>query len=442
MSTPAPTPVPTISNRGMPWRPTTAHFRAVVVSATMMTGAVLFRRADLLVLALPVTIIAFWSVATRPTERVTARHTLADPTLREGEATTWAAHVTAVTGMENVVGVVATGPWLQADPPSGVVSVAVPADAVADQPVTVSMALRSIRWGRRAVGPVAVAATSSWGAFRWVVVDQSRQLTTLPMPAVFDTAAPVMHSNGLVGLSRSGRAGDGSEFASIRPFQVGDRLRRIHWPRSLRAGTLHVTSTWADQDSHVVLVIDATSDLGTSGGIDGAASSLDTTVRAAGAIAEHHLHRGDRVSLRIIGSTGVSRIAAASGRNQLRRVLDTLALISPGVGPRVPLDMPAESITIMLSPMVTSMALERAATFARHGQRVAVIDTLPAHVIDDDDDATTRLAWRIRLLERDRELRAVRELGVPVIAWSGPGSLDQFLRDLTRRASAPRLVQR
>lgn len=435
-------PSPANSQRGLPWRPTTAHFRAVVAAATMVTGAVLFRRPDLLVLALPMTIVAFWSVMTRPLERVVARHAFADPTLREGEATTWAAHVMPVAGMEDVVGLVAPGPWWQIEPTAGVVAVAVASDQPNDRAVTVSMALRSVRWGRRAVGPIAVTATSSWGAFRWVVVDPSRQLTTLPMPAVFDTAAPVMHSNGLVGLSRSSRAGDGSEFASIRPFQVGDRLRRIHWPRSLRAGTLHVTSTWADQDSHVVLVIDATSDLGTSGGIDGEASSLDITVRAAGAIAEHHLHRGDRVSLRIIGSTGVSRLSAASGRNQLRRVLDTLALISPGVGPRVPLDMPAESIIIMLSPMVTSMALERAATFARHGQRVAVIDTLPAHVIDADDDPTTRLAWRIRLLERDRELRVVQELGVPVIAWSGPGSLDQFLRDLTRRAGAPRLVQR
>ena len=33
------------------------------------------------------------------------------------------------------------------------------------------------------------------------------------------------------------------KFASIRPFQAGDRLRRIHWPRSLRSGALHVTST-------------------------------------------------------------------------------------------------------------------------------------------------------------------------------------------------------
>lgn len=122
-------------------------------------------------------------------------------------------------------------------------------------------------------------------------------LTALPLPAMFDSNTGLRHANGLVGLNQSARPGDGSEFASIRPFQVGDRLRRIHWPRSLRAGTLHVTSTWADQDSHVVIVVDAIDDLGISEGIDGLASSLDVTVRAAGAIAEHYVQHGDRVSL-------------------------------------------------------------------------------------------------------------------------------------------------
>jgi uncharacterized protein (DUF58 family) len=308
--------------------------------------------------------------------------------------------------------------------------------------VVLVVGLRSTRWGRRTVGPVALTATSAWGAFRWMLIDASRQLTTLPLPAVFDSNAPVMHSNGLVGLSRSSRAGDGSEFASIRPFQVGDRLRRIHWPRSLRAGTLHVTSTWADQDSHVVLVIDATGDIGTSGGVDGDASSLDITMRAAGAIAEHHLRRGDRVSLRVLGSTGMASVSPASGRNQLRRVLEALALVAPGLGPGAPLHIPAEAVVIMLSPLATSMSLERAVTLARHGHTVVVVDTLPDRVVDDADDDTTRLAWRIRLLEREREVRTVQELGVPVMAWRGPGSLDQFLRDVTRRAAAPRMSRR
>ena len=39
----------------------------------------------------------------------------------------------------------------------------------------------------------------------------------------------------------------------------------------------------------MLLVVDALADHGRSGGVDGAASSLDVTVRAAAAIAEHHV---------------------------------------------------------------------------------------------------------------------------------------------------------
>ena len=52
------------------------------------------------------------------------------------------------------------------------------------------------------------------------------------------------------------------------------------------------------------------------------------------------------------------------------------------------------------------------------------------------------VAWRIRRLERDTELRELERRGVPVVAWHGPGSLDRILRDLGRRSGAPRMARR
>jgi hypothetical protein len=46
------------------------------------------------------------------------------------------------------------------------------------------------------------------------------------------------------------------------------------------------------------------------------------------------------------------------------------------------------------------------------------------------------------MMERVRDVRFLEEVGVPVVAWRGPGTVDQVLRDLGRRAAAPRLVQR
>ena len=111
------------------------------------------------------------------------------------------------------------------------------------------------------------------------------------------------HPIGLVGTHQARRPGEGSEFSSIRPFAPGDRLRRVQWRVSLRTGALHVTSTVAEEDSSVLLLVDSGIEVGVGEGLHGRATSLDTAVRAAGAVAEHYLHRGDRVGMRVLGST-------------------------------------------------------------------------------------------------------------------------------------------
>jgi uncharacterized protein (DUF58 family) len=423
------------------WRPTAAHVRCTLVAIVMMIVAVLAHRPDLLVLSAPLAIVGGWSGLTRPTTVPVLSERLVDTTLREGEATTWSASVADADAVDIVVAVMPPVAWLARRPSGGVVATSA-IDGVAD----VAFAVRSLRWGQHRVDRVTVAASSAWGSFRWAGQTPQALLTSLPLPSVFDSTGSLRRASGLVGLDRSSRPGDGMEFAGIREFQTGDRMRRINWPRSLRAGRLHVTSTWADQDTLVVLEVDATDDVGVSEGIDGLASSLDLAVRAAGAIAEHHVQRGDRVTLRVFGSSPQRTVPPASGRAHLRRILDALAAIKAGSDPRGlaakgRLTAPADALVIILSPLVSAAPLDRAVALARRGVTVVVVDTLPVEVTDDPDPLTA-LAWRIRLLERHREVRIARDIGVPVVQWRGPGSLDQFLRDVARRASAPRMASR
>ena len=425
-----------------PWRVSAAHLRAVAIGVVGVTIAVLFRLPVLLVLAAPWAIVAVWSTATRPSGTATLSSSLRPETVREGDATTWTGTLSEAGAVDHLVAAMPDRAWLETRPRSGVV-VAHADDAAA--PATAQLAIRSTHWGRTRAGPIELVAVSPWGAFRSVALDAGQDLTTLPLPAVFDAAPSMHHADGLVGLTRSVHPGEGTEFAGIRPFRTGDRLRRINWRRSLRAGELHVTGTYADQDTHVALFVDALADFGMSEGIDGAASSLDTAVRAAGAIAEHFLQRGDRVSLMVLGGRRPASVAAGSGRSHLRRILAVLARVEPSVEQRAPVNRPpvlaGDALAIMLSPLVSPTALDRAIAIARHGLTVAVVDTLPddVHVVDD---RTTELAWRIRLLERRREIREVERAGVPVIAWRGAGSLDPFLREVARRSAAPRLARR
>jgi uncharacterized protein (DUF58 family) len=429
---------PTAAHDQACWRPTFAHVRTVSIATVAALAAVVWTRADLLVLAAPFAAVAVWSIAARPSAAPSLTSGLDEHTLTEGGVTTWRATLTDADHVDVVVAAMPPTGWLDRRPASGVAS-----SAATHGEATVSVVVAPTRWGRRTVEPVAVIATSAWAAFRWSGTSPLEPVTTLPRAAGFDARAAFHPSDGLVGVNRSVRPGEGSEFASVRPFQPGDRLRRVNWARSTRSGTLQVSATWADQDTHVMLVVDASSEVGRSEGIGGRPSSLDTTIRAAAAIAEHYALRGERVSLRVLGSTSVPIVPPGSGRGHLRRIHEALTLITPPTGragrgfdPRL-LHSTGQVLAVMLSPLVTADALDAAVAMGRHGSTVAVVDTLPADLGHRDPHA--ELAWRIRLLERRNELRAVQELGLPVIAWRGPDSLDGFLRDVARRSQAPRM---
>lgn len=423
------------------WRITHAHVRACLLGIAIVAIGLLAARPDLVVLGAPLLIIAVWGAVTRPSQQPTFHVHIEAERLREGQTTVVRANAGEDRDYWDFAVVVAANPWLKMQPRSGAV-------LAGRERGVAEVEIRSLRWGVRDAGPVLIAASSPWGAFRWgPATSPARRQVTLPIPAVFDAHAPTPHPSGLVGVNRSRRPGEGSEFASIRAFQVGDRLRRINWRVSLRESELHVTSTWADQDSHVVLVVDATSDIGLSEGVDGQASSLDIGVRAAGAIAEHFLRRGDRVGLRILGQGPRTRLPSASGRAHLERLLDTLATIQAGSVQergvdRLTLGLEAGALVLVLSPLMSRTALDQALSLRQRGLTVVVVDTLPQDFVTHAEDPMTAVARRIRLLERDAAVSRAQMAGVAVTAWHGPGSLDPILRDLARRASAPRLARR
>jgi uncharacterized protein (DUF58 family) len=317
------------------------------------------------------------------------------------------------------------------------------------------------------LGPAVVGVSGPFGAFRWAPdVVTTPPVATVPLPDHFDARVPVPRPDGLVGQNRSHHPGDGGEFADIRPFRFGDRLRRVHWPVSVRTGELHVTSTWADQDSEVLILVDAMHDIGVSQGAGGRSTSLDNAVRAAGAIAEHYLRTGDRVGLQVLGARELPALDSAAGRQHLRRVLDTLARTRSADGSvadekrlrtQLRRRVPTGALVVVLTPAISREVLGHALALSRRGTSVVAVDTLPPEVARPDVDLAlldtvipeaadapeaAALAWRLRLLERAHEMRRAREAGVPIVPWSGPGTLDLVLRDLGRRSRAPRVVTR
>ena len=420
------------------WRPTHAHVRAVALAAVCVLIAILARRADVAVLGVPFVGAAAWGAHHRPRAAPRADLTLAEATVFEGQVTTTTVTLGADGGETgDVVAVcLAAGPAVGWRPRS-----AARAAATLGGPVAVPVDTRAVRWGRHPISLTAAACTSVLGAFRTEgLTDAPLMLTTLPLSAEFDAADAVPRPAGLVGLHRANRQGGGSEPAEVRPFRTGDRLRRINWRVSSRTGALHVTSTWSDRDTHVLLLLDTEADIGRSEGIDGRASSLDIAVRAAAAIAEHFLRAGDRVGLIDLGRR-VRSVPVGSGRRHLRRLLDALVAAEAGANHRPePVQLrPTEAgaLVVVLSPLVGQAGLTQIGHLAQHGHTVVVVDTLPAD-IPRPAAPWSALATRVRAMERAAEIDHLGELGVPVVPWRGRGTLDQVLRDVSRLATAPR----
>ncbi len=428
------------------WVPTGALFRAAALAGGLGALAILLRRPDLLYLVAPLTLGAVWGLArTRPGQPRVRLLVEAD-VLPEGAVSTAHIEVEAPGAAALAVDTPASA-WLR---PAGARDCALVAGPSNRGPVRVALPLVARRWGRHGVGPVTVTALAADGLLRWgphTGVEET--VRVLPLPDRFDGAADVPQARGALGVHRSPRSGDSAELVGIRQYAPGDRLRRINWRVSLRAGALrggdmYVNASVAERDAEVLLLLDGRYDAGASGGVDGRSSGLDVAVRATAALARFYLQLGDRVGL-ITHSDSVLHLPPAGGRRQLTRLLEVLLDLRP---PQVVAGEPAlvaprgldpRSLVVLLSPLVGRTVFDRAAAMTRMGHPVVVVDTLPADAVPPVESPWTELALRLWRLERDTRVHRLADLGVPIVAWRGTGSLDAVLRDLGRAGSAARV---
>jgi uncharacterized protein (DUF58 family) len=423
--------------------PTKALGRAVLFVGFLLLAAVLVGRFDFVVLAMPFAIGTAISVARRPRRGPTIELSTGEPFVVEGGELAAAVGVgnpdrTASAGYDLALVRLRLPPWVRLKYADRPYATTVAPGTVAD----IELDGRVLRWGRHIVGPVSAHAVVADGLY----VSRPARAWTLPVKAYpvtehFDAAEAMPRAAGHVGGHRSRRPGEGGELAGVRRFAPGDRLRRIDWRVSLRTRELHVVATLSDRDAEVVLLLDVLHEAGRSGGIDGAASVLDTTVRASAGIAEHYLHRGDRVSLVQYGYQ-VRKLRAGSGRRHYLTTLEWLLDVAPAGHAGEPPDLmfgphlvPDNALVMVLTPLVDARSAGMLANLVRAGRFVVAVDTLtnPAAPLSGGG-RWTGTAQQLWLLERANLIGQLREHGVPVVPWGGAGSLDEVLRGVARAA--------
>ena len=175
--------------------------------------------------------------------------------------------------------------------------------------------------GRRGllhIGPLRAELTDPFGlARRRFSVADAAVLTVLP--AVEDLAAVPLgggRDEPLAGQARRAVGVAAEDFSTLRPYLVGDDLRRIHWPSTARSGDLLVRQDDARWQGHVTVVLDQR-----TGQIDPGA--FEAAVSAAASLVRSVARRGDRVRLVLTDGTDTGLVDARRGADVL---LEHLAL--------------------------------------------------------------------------------------------------------------------
>ncbi|NUU05506.1 DUF58 domain-containing protein [Leifsonia sp. C5G2] len=265
-----------------------------------------------------------------------------------------------------------------------------------------------------------------------VVRPRRRPVRSLPLPA---------RLLGLTGQHVSTRPGDGGEFRDVDLFHPGDRLRRIDWratARAGRAGELYVRRTTATSDAAVHLVVDARDDV--SGVVADwsrayprpALSSLDVAREAAASLAAAYAAAGDRVGFDDLG--GAQRVlpprAGARHRERVLRAIDlTTATGTLYQRVRSPRLSPG-ALVFVLSTFLDDQPITLALTWRAAGHRVIAVDVLPARDARDLS-ARERLALRTVELERRLRLQQLQSGGVELMPWADVPAREAALRALT-----------
>ncbi len=400
------------------WRISTATRGAAVVAVLAVVAAAVTGRGELL--ALPVPLLLWLTVALRA-ERPSTTALAATVHPRR-----------CVEGDEVRLSVVPPEDGLRY---VGEVQVPFPPHPAVDPSVErvdlTSWRLRLPCWGQRRI-QVAVHVSAPGGAWEAALrLAVPVIVTPRGLPGTASLRSTVRRPS--YGERAARTAGAGTEFLDVSAWTPGAPLRRVHWAATLRTGEIHVAGFAADRSQDVLVVVDATAEVGPLGD-----TCVDRAARAAVALAGAHLRAGDRVALALAG-TRLRWVAPASGMRHLVRIVNCL-LEHRGrpeatrfeIGRIPPQVLVPGALTICLTPLLGDESLRLVGDVRRRGHPTVVVDVLndepPASRRRDEQQAVR--AWR---LDRIAIRQHLTQRGVVAVRWPADVSLPAALRPLAAR---------
>ena len=115
---------------------------------------------------------------------------------------------------------------------------------------TLKLRVRCARWGNYDVGELALRARDRLGLLvseGWL--DRKQLLRVYPLPETLHRIVPPVATQPFSGNEVARQKGEGLEFADLRLFAPGDRVRSINWRASARRNELVVSDRHPERNS-------------------------------------------------------------------------------------------------------------------------------------------------------------------------------------------------
>jgi uncharacterized protein (DUF58 family) len=306
---------------------------------------------------------------------------------------------------------------------------------------TLELRLGCRRWGAFGVGPLLVRGRDPLGFHAWEgEVGETQPLRVYPSVETLRTLLPPLETQAFVGNQVSRAKGEGIEFADVRQWAPGDRVRRINWRASARRGELWVNEQHPERNTDVVLFLDTFAEVRS-----GARGTHDLAVRAAVSLAHRYLQRKDRVGLVSFGGF-LTWLLPSSGTLQLYKIVDSLlqtdivlSYASRGVDVLPPRTLPPKALVLALTPLLDPRSAGAMLDLRARGFDLVVVEVSPIPFVSPAGDRLSQLSYRIWRLSREALRARYQQAGVPVVEWGEGIPLDVALEEVAafRRFARP-----
>jgi uncharacterized protein (DUF58 family) len=297
---------------------------------------------------------------------------------------------------------------------------------------TVPITLRCKRWGVYTLGKLEIRARDRLRIVVWEdTLEQLAELKVYPTPETLTRIVSPVETQAFVGSEVARVKGDGIEYADIRDYAPGDRLRAINWRASARKGSLVVNERHPERNTDVVLFVDSFLDVRGE-----RRSTLDDAIRATATLARLYLERRDRVGLVTFGGI-LSWLQPGTGPMQRYRLVE--ALLETGIAPDytwrdvnlIPARiLPPKALVVGITPLVDPRYANALENLRARGFDVVVIELDAVPLVEPGRSEIEKLAYRLWVLEREVLSARLERLGIGIARWGEERSLEAALEEV------------